>query len=174
VGQVSNLPYAHSTPVTQRIIETDDHGIAIGRKYATGRPTVVRGTCRARIAAKRVLRASGRWTPGGGGHVVSRYVDKLGVEPIGFVILLVAGALAILRWKVRIDDRGISRRWLYRWDHWPWDHIASGRIEKRHPHTLYDPSRPWWRRRLSLEILAAADIRRHSDRQSSLPASRTA
>jgi hypothetical protein len=48
----------------------------------------------------------------------------------------------------------------YRWDLWPWDDLASGRIEKRHPHTLFDPVRPWWRRRLALEFMAPAEIRR--------------
>jgi hypothetical protein len=94
------------------------------------------------------------------GVVVSRYCGLPDAEPIAYTMLLVVGSLAALRWKVRIDEHGISRRWFYRWDFWPWEDLASGRIEKRHPYTLLDPRRPWWRRRLALEFMAPAEIRR--------------
>jgi hypothetical protein len=65
-----------------------------------------------------------------------------------------------IRWSLRIDDQGIARRFLFCWDLWPWDIISSGRIEKRHPYTLLDPKRPWWRRKLSFGYMSAKDISR--------------
>ena len=67
-------------------------------------------------------------------------------------------AIVPLRWSLRIDDQGIGRRFLFRWDVWSWADISSGRIEKRHPYTLVDPKCPWWRRKLSLEYMTRADI----------------
>jgi hypothetical protein len=94
------------------------------------------------------------------GVLVSRFVGKPDAEPIAYGLIFVGGSLVALRWKMRIDNRGVSRRWFFRWDLWPWERISSGRIEKRHPHTLVDPDRPWWRRRLSLALMAPADITR--------------
>ncbi|HEV3023530.1 MAG TPA: hypothetical protein VGX76_13745 [Pirellulales bacterium] len=44
------------------------------------------------------------------GVVVSRDCGMPDAEPIAYTMLLVVGSLAALRWKVRIDERGISRR----------------------------------------------------------------
>src|SRR5688572_13289601 len=68
-----------------------------------------------------------------------------------FSLLAVAPA-ALLRWRVRIDDQGVSRRLFWRWDVWTWADLASGRIRKLHPYKLLDPARPWWRRTLNLEF----------------------
>lgn len=72
--------------------------------------------------------------------------------------LLAAAMVVPLRWKVRVDQRGISRRLLFGWDLWPWAALASGRISKIHPFTLHDPERASWRRRLRLEYMAPGDI----------------
>jgi hypothetical protein len=72
-------------------------------------------------------------------------------------VILLAYACAIvipLRWKLRIDEQGLKRRWLFRWDSWTWNDIASGRVQKLHPHTLLDPDRPWWRRKLELGYMS--------------------
>ena len=66
-----------------------------------------------------------------------------------------------LRWALRIDHEGITRRRWFAWsDLWTWADFASGRIEKRDSYTLLDPARPWWRRKLCLDFLAGDDIRR--------------
>jgi hypothetical protein len=72
-----------------------------------------------------------------------------------FAILMIVP----LRWTLKVDDVGISRRWLIGWDHWSWQDFASGRIEKRHPITLVDPDRPWWQRTMNLGYLADADLK---------------
>ena len=82
-----------------------------------------------------------------------------------FFVLLCMTMIVPLRWALRIDDQGVARRFLFRWgDPWTWADFASGRIEKRHPYTLFDPARPWWRRRLSLTHMAATDIARTMQR----------
>jgi hypothetical protein len=73
-------------------------------------------------------------------------------------LLLGLAMIVPLRWALRIDETGMARRILFRWDAWSWEELASGRIEKRHPLTLVDPARPWWRRRLALSYLQAADM----------------
>lgn len=75
------------------------------------------------------------------------------------MFLLLAAAMVVpLRWATRIDRQGIARRFLFRWDFWPWTDMASGRIQKRHSCAFYDPERPWWRRKLTLGYMADADI----------------
>ena len=94
--------------------------------------------------------------------VNARFVQNRGPVDVfvGCVLyaLLVAAMVVPLRWRVRIDQHGISRRLLFRWDLWPWAALASGRVRKLHPFTLHDPERPWWRRRLRLGCMASSDI----------------
>ena len=72
---------------------------------------------------------------------------------------LCTAAMAVpLRWKLRVDRHGISRRRLFHWDLWSWTDLASGRIFKSHPFTLHDPERPWLRRRLPMDTMASDDI----------------
>jgi hypothetical protein len=80
-----------------------------------------------------------------------------------FLVALGMGMFLPLRWAVRVDDQGVARRWLIRWDLWSWDDFASGRIEKRHPFTFVDPLRPWWRRRLRLDYLDGVERMEVSD-----------
>ena len=90
-----------------------------------------------------------------------------GVARCASIFLFIIAMFVPLRYALRIDDQGISQRLLFWWvDLWTWAEISSGRIEKRHPYTLYDPSRPWWRRRLSLGFghLAATDVARAMQR----------
>jgi len=77
---------------------------------------------------------------------------------VPFVLLACATAYP-LRWRLRLDGEGIWRRRLLWWDLWRWSDLASGRVHKRHPHTLYDPERSWRQRKLRLGYMAASDIR---------------
>ncbi len=71
---------------------------------------------------------------------------------------LACAAASAFNWRLRLDECGIARRRLFRWDLWTWDDLASGRIPKMHAYVLADPARPWWRRRLNLGCMAADDI----------------
>lgn len=92
---------------------------------------------------------------------VAKFVQNRGPADIAVGVIffsLLAGAMWVgLRWRVRLDDNGVSRRLFIRWDLWSWDDLASGRIEKLHPFTLRDPNRPWWRRKLRLGFLSPED-----------------
>ncbi len=72
----------------------------------------------------------------------------------------------VLRWKLRVDQDGVSRRRLFRWEFWPWSAFESGRIQKRGD-TFYDPTRPWWRRRLGVFCLGNNDFQDLIDRVNS-------
>ncbi len=77
----------------------------------------------------------------------------------GVQIALVAAAMVIpLRWKIRVNEQGVSRRFLFHWDLWSWEDLASGRVSKRHAFILYDAKRPWWRRTLQLGYMNSDDI----------------
>jgi hypothetical protein len=76
-------------------------------------------------------------------------------------VTLLGGSIAILglRWRLRSDDRGLSRRRLIHWDLWKWDEFASGQIQKR-GERLVAPSHSWWCREILLEIMASNDVLR--------------
>ncbi len=84
--------------------------------------------------------------------------NHVGVKGVGLVLMM--GFFAIpallltmpLFWKIRLDEKGISRRSFFRWDFWSWDDIASGRIIKSSSCSLYDPSRPVGHRSLTLHL----------------------
>jgi hypothetical protein len=114
----------------------------------------LRRCCWYGIAGAVVCAATASWVawvfPGANAHAPQ-------TACIPFLLAIVALA-ALLRWKVRLDADGLTRRWLFRSDLWTWDDLASGRIRKLYPYTLLDPERPWWRRKLRLGHLAADDI----------------
>jgi hypothetical protein len=93
---------------------------------------------------------------------IARFIQNRGGADIAagcLAFLSLAAVMAFpLRWKVRIDRLGVSRRLLFRWELWRWDDFASGRVCKQYPYTLYDPDRPRFRRRLRLGYMASADI----------------
>jgi len=74
-------------------------------------------------------------------------------------LALAIGLLVLsLRWCVRIDSRGISRRNIAGWDLWPWSAFQSGRVWRAAWHDSYHlPEKPWGRRTLVLAFLDAAD-----------------
>lgn len=86
-----------------------------------------------------------------------RRVGLIGV--FGLLSALFLSFAPFWLWAIRIDDGGLDRRRLIRWDRWTWGDFASGRIEKRHPMDFVDPQRPWWRRKLSIGLLSAADAK---------------
>ena len=63
--------------------------------------------------------------------------------------------------RIRIDEEGISRRILWWWDLWPWDSFSSGQVKWGVYRQSYEQTaRPWWRRRLVLELLSKEDAAR--------------
>ncbi len=85
-------------------------------------------------------------------NVVGPTISELVIFSVAELTLLLP-----LTWKLCVDERGIARRFLGRWDFWTWDDFASGRIEKRDRYTFYDPTRPWWRRKLRLDCMATKE-----------------
>jgi hypothetical protein len=77
----------------------------------------------------------------------------------GMYLAGAAGVLAIvLRYRIRIDERGVWRRRLVRWDLWPWEafeggHIRHGRLGDQ----LTYPKRNWYWRTISTSVLGEAD-----------------
>jgi len=93
---------------------------------------------------------------------VARFVQNRGPFDVAagctlFLLLVVAMVLA-LRWKLCVDEHGITRRSLFGRDSWTWNDLASGRIDKLYPYTLRAPARPWWRRKLRLGYMSSDDI----------------
>lgn len=93
---------------------------------------------------------------------VTRFVQNRGPGNnfAGYALFAILAAVMVvpLRWKVRVDQHGISRRIPFRCDLWSWEALASGRVSKLHRFTLHDPERPWWCRGLRLGYMASADI----------------
>lgn len=71
-----------------------------------------------------------------------------------FFALPVAMAITGLRWRLRVDENGVSRRLLFRWDLWSWSDLESGRVRKAYSHTLYVPRS----RRLNLNFMDDNDV----------------
>jgi hypothetical protein len=95
-------------------------------------------------------------------HWIARFVQNrapvdVAVGCVLFVLLAAAMALP-LRWKLRVDQQGVARRLVFRWDSWAWADFATGRVYKLHPYTLCDPERPWWRRKLRLDYMASGEV----------------
>jgi cbb3-type cytochrome oxidase subunit 3 len=93
---------------------------------------------------------------------IARFLPDRNPEGITFswkLFGMLAAAMAYpLRWRLRVDQTGVSRRILFWWDSWPWADLSSGRIRKLYPYTLRDPERPWWLRTLRLKYMASKDI----------------
>jgi hypothetical protein len=79
--------------------------------------------------------------------------------PLIILALVALAPLAVLRWRLRLDSSGIARRRLIRWDFWPWDAFEQGKVrDAEAASTTYIlPEKPFWARKLSLELLEDAD-----------------
>ena len=69
--------------------------------------------------------------------------------------VIATGVAAVLRWRLRVDDRGIWRRRLIGWDLWPWEAFEEGRVvEGEDASSSYIcREKPFWARKLSLGLL---------------------
>jgi hypothetical protein len=82
--------------------------------------------------------------------------DPRVVAAIATVMAVAAGSL--LRWRLRVDGRGIARRRLVGWHLFGWDELASGRVsEGVYTGSYVFPDRPFWNRTLSLGMIPEAD-----------------
>lgn len=58
------------------------------------------------------------------------------------------------RWRIRVDELGVTRRRFICWDRWPWDAFQSGVIRKSSPFSYEWPGkRPWWNANLSFTFV---------------------
>lgn len=114
------------------------------------------------------LRRSAGWAIAGGlllapvSWYVFAHVQQRGIhEQIIAVVLLLLVALWFSQYllpRVRIDDRGVSRRILWTWDLWSWEEFASGTLQGGFSaNEFISSARPWWRRTLSLGYLEQED-----------------
>src|SRR5690242_19985078 len=39
-------------------------------------------------------------------------------------------AILVHSYRLRLDERGLWRRWLFRWELWPWEVFASGQVRQ--------------------------------------------
>ena len=69
--------------------------------------------------------------------------------------VIATGVAAVLRWRLRVDDRGISRRRLLGWDLWPWEAFEEGRVVEGEDasNSYICREKPLWARKLSLGLL---------------------
>lgn len=104
------------------------------------------------LASLPVLAGVGYWVE----HFVQRRAPA--DNAAGFIVVGLFAFLLFLplRWTLRVDRRGVSRR-LLRWETWPWSDFEEGAVEKRHPFVLVNRRRGWWRRKLNLGYLTDAD-----------------
>ena len=97
------------------------------------------------VGAKLAYRADDSWLP---------VLPALALT--GFIFL----GIAVLLWpyRVGVDDRGIWQRHFFRWDLWSREAFASGAVRAGHrPDSWVYPEKPWYSRRLSLNVLAKSE-----------------
>jgi hypothetical protein len=84
---------------------------------------------------------------------------------LGIWSLMALGPIGVLRWRLRIDGRGIARRRLLGWDLWPWDAFEQSRVlDGEDDGAAYLlPEKPRWSRKLSLDLLDPDDHRLVAD-----------
>jgi len=69
-------------------------------------------------------------------------------------VLLAAFLLFLaMRWRVRVDAAGVHRRLLW-WQSWPWELFECGQAQLARARTFVFPRLPWYRRRVSLNLMA--------------------
>lgn len=86
-------------------------------------------------------------------------LDKLLVACV-VVVLIAISSFSLLGPRLRIDRDGISRRNWWRWDLWPWEAFAEGRIRLGNFPGEYEfPERPIFTNELHLGLLEAPEAR---------------
>jgi hypothetical protein len=93
--------------------------------------------------------------------VPAERVDPLAEYFATYIKLLKGGlamavvSVAVSFWRLRLDGTGISRRWLFWRDIWPWKAFRLGRVVEVEdvPITFVLPEKPPWLRRLSIGFL---------------------
>ena len=83
-------------------------------------------------------------------NVVMALVSS-GITAVGLLVL-------VFRYRLRIDHRGVWRRWIVRWDLWPWEAFEEGKV--RHGQAgdqLTFPEKRWYWRTISTSLLSEAD-----------------
>ena len=77
---------------------------------------------------------------------------------IALVALVTVPTIICLHWRLRVDEKGVWRRRLFRWRLWSWEEFSNGRIIKCPDHVLEDPQRAWWCRKMRLGWMEGGDI----------------
>lgn len=80
------------------------------------------------------------------------------IGSIFFLLPAIWLLIAVHRWRLRVDENGIARRRLWKWDLWSWEEFESGEIRRR-LYTFESTRRPLWRRSLSFDLLNTDDRR---------------
>jgi len=77
---------------------------------------------------------------------------------LGVLAALALGAVCILRWRLRVDGRGIARRRLVVWHLYLWEEFISGRVREGIELNTYEfPERYPWDRKLGIGMVAEDD-----------------
>lgn len=89
----------------------------------------------------------------------NRVRDLLGMLPLFmFLAPYLIWSVILLRWRLRVDDRGIARQRFWRWDAWPWEVFADGQVYSGSSSLSFEyPEKPWCHRILLLHVLAKDD-----------------
>lgn len=92
------------------------------------------------------------------GNAPLPFENLVGAILVGVVAPLMAWAYLTI-WRLRIDERGFSRRRLGIWTCWPWDLLASDQVTfDKHHGILWTNVRPWWDRMLGIAVVEPADL----------------
>jgi hypothetical protein len=82
--------------------------------------------------------------------------------PLVICSVMALGPIGILRWRLRVDESGISRRRLIGWDLWPWQTFALGRVldAENSSGSFILPEKRLWNRKLSIALIDDDDCLR--------------
>ncbi len=74
---------------------------------------------------------------------------------LGLWSVMALGPLGVLRWRMRVDEFGISRRWFVRWDLWSWQAFEEGRVldVEDSSSTFLLPEKGPWARKLTIGLI---------------------
>ena len=77
---------------------------------------------------------------------------------LGLHAILAFGVVSALHWRLRVNERGVSRRRLFAWHLYPWEEFASGRVREGIDTSTYlFPTRHFWDRKLNIGLVADDD-----------------